>query len=83
MILKNLIKEPTCFKNPNNPSSIGLMLTNRKGSFCDSRALETGLSDCHKMNVSVVKMYIKKKNCNMSTIDATRNFFKGISDVIC
>ena len=26
--LENLIKEPTCFKNPNNPSSIDLMLTN-------------------------------------------------------
>ena len=25
--LKNLIKEPTCFKNPSNPSCIDLMLT--------------------------------------------------------
>ena len=31
--LENLIKEPTCFKNPNNPSSIDLMLTNRKRMF--------------------------------------------------
>ena len=59
--LGNLIKEPTCFKNPNNPSSIDLMLTNRKSNFCNSRTLETGLSDCHKMTVSVQKMYIKKK----------------------
>ena len=27
--LKNLVKEPTCFKNPNKPSCIGLFLTNR------------------------------------------------------
>ena len=27
--LTNLIKEPTCFKNPLNPSSIDLLLTNR------------------------------------------------------
>ena len=72
--LENLIKEPTCFKNPNNPSSIDLMLTNRKRSFCNSRALETGLSDCHKMTVSVLKMYCKKKRekrnlrCNVNQI---------------
>ena len=81
--LENLIEEPKCFKNPNNPSSIDLMLTNRKSSFCNSRASETGLSDCHKMTVSVLKMYIKKKNRNMSTIDATRNLFKRIPEVIC
>ena len=34
--LENLIKEPTCFKNPNNPSSIDVMLTNRKNSFQNS-----------------------------------------------
>ena len=31
--LENLIKKPTCYKNPRNPSSIDVMLTNRKGSF--------------------------------------------------
>ena len=31
--LENLIKEPTCYKNPNNPSLIDLMLTNRKKLF--------------------------------------------------
>ena len=59
--LQNLIKEPTCYINPNNPSSIDLMLTNRKSSFCNSMAIETGSSDCHKMTVTVLKMYIKKK----------------------
>ena len=59
--LENLIKEPTCYKNPKNPSSIDLMLTNRKNSFCNSMAIETGLSDCHKMTVTVLKMYIRKK----------------------
>ena len=49
--LENLIKEPICFKNSNNPLSIDLMLTNRKNSFCNCRVIETGLSDCHKMTV--------------------------------
>ena len=59
--LENLIKEPTCFKNPNNPSSIDLMLTNKRNSFCNSIAVETGLSDCHKMTITVLKMYIRKQ----------------------
>ena len=47
--LQNLIDEPTCYKNPNNPSSIDVILTIRKRSFHDSTAIETGLSDHHKM----------------------------------
>ena len=59
--LKNLIKEPTCFKNPNNPSSVDLMLTNVKNNVCDSTAIETGLSDFHKMTITVLKRYMKKQ----------------------
>ena len=47
-LLKNLIKKPTCFKNPENPKTIDLMLTNRPRSFCNSDTLETRLSDFHK-----------------------------------
>ena len=59
--LENLIKVPTCFKNVNNPSSIDVMLTNRKNSFQNSMVIETGLSDHHKMTVSVLKTFFKKK----------------------
>ena len=59
--LDNLIKEPTCFKSTENPSSIDLMLTNKKNSFQNSTAVETGLSDFHKMTVTVMKRYFKKK----------------------
>ena len=47
--LENLIKGPTCYKNVNNPSSIDVMLTNKKSSFENSTTLEKGLSD-HKKN---------------------------------
>ena len=60
--LTNLIKEPTCYKNPNNPSSIDIMLTNKKLSFQNSTSLETGLSDFHKMTITVMKRYFKKKD---------------------
>ena len=54
---KNLIKEPTCFKNPVNPTCIDLMLTNSYRSFQNSCAIETGLSDFHRMIVTVMKAY--------------------------
>ena len=60
--LKNLIKEPTCYKNPINPSSIDLMLTNRHRSFHNSKTIETGLSDFHKMTVTVLKTFLQKKS---------------------
>ena len=60
--LHNLINEPTCYKNANNPSSIDVILTNRKRSFYDSITIETGLSDHHKMTLTVLKSYFKKKD---------------------
>ena len=51
--LTNLIKDPTCFKNPLNPSSIDLILTNRPKCFIGNTVIETGLSDHHKMTNSI------------------------------
>ena len=52
---KSLIKDPTCFKNPESPSCIDLISTNNPYSFQNSWVIETGLSDFHKMIVSVTK----------------------------
>ena len=59
--LENLIKEPTCFKSTENPSSIDVILTNKKCKFQNSMTVETGLSDFHKMTVTVMKNHFKKK----------------------
>ena len=64
-LLKNLIKKPACFKNPENPKTIDLILTNRPRSFCNSDTLETGLSDFHKLTVTVLKMFFKKQSPNV------------------
>ena len=40
----NLIEGPTCYKNASSPSSIDIMLTNKK-------------SDFHKMTITVLKKY--------------------------
>ena len=54
--LKSLIKVPTCYKNLDNPSCI----TNKFNSFQNSIAIESGLSDFHKLTVTVLKTIFKK-----------------------
>ena len=60
--LQNLINEPTCYKNANNPSCIDVILTNRKKIFQDSSTIETGLSDHHKMVLTVLKSNFEKQD---------------------
>ena len=75
--LENLINVATCFKNPNNPSSIDVILTNKKQSFCNSIAIETGLSDCHKMTVTVLKRYFKKQKPRYINYRCYKNSHEG------
>ena len=60
--LQNLITDPTCFKNPLNPSSIDLILTNKPRSFQNSQVIETGLSDHHKMTITVLRAFFQKQS---------------------
>ena len=60
--VNNLINKPTCYKNPNNQSSIDVILTNRKRGFESSMAIETGLSDHHKTIITVLKSNYKKRD---------------------
>ena len=58
--LRNLIKEPTCFKNPENPACIYLILTNKLLNFKNTYVIETGLSEFHKLILAVMKMHFPK-----------------------
>ena len=71
---KNLIKDNTCFKNPEKPSCIDLIITNRPKSFQNSMALETGLSDFHKMTLTVMKVFYKKQKPTLSHTTAIKIF---------
>ena len=62
---KNLIKDATCYKNLENPSCIDLILTNNSNSFQNSEAIEIGLSDFHKMTVTVMKTIFEKLKPNI------------------
>ena len=58
--LKNLVKEKTCFKSIENPSCIDLFLTNHPESFQGTTTISSGLSDCHKMVVTILKTTFSK-----------------------
>ena len=72
--LENLVREPTCFKNSENPSSIDVILTNKKLSFQNTTVIETGLSDFHKMTVTVMKRYFEKNEPITIVYRDTKNF---------
>lgn len=58
--LKLLIKELRCYQNPESSSCVDLTLANYPLSFQKFYVLETGLSDIHKMTVSLMKMTFTK-----------------------
>ena len=73
-LLHNLIKDPTCFKNPDKPSSIDLLLTNFPKSFSKSQTLETGLFDFHKLTLTVLKIPYKKQKPLVVTYRDYKNY---------
>ena len=52
--LKSLVKEKTCFKSISNPSCIDLFLTSTALSFQRIKTVSTGLSDFHKLVLTVL-----------------------------
>ena len=57
---KNLVKGKTCFKSIDKPSCIDLFLTNSYQNFQNTTTVSTGLSDFHKMSVTVMKTTFPK-----------------------
>ena len=72
--MKSLIRFPTFFKPPANLTCIDLVLTNSNRSFQNSCTIETGLSDFHKMIVTVLKIYFQKREAKVINYRDYRNF---------
>ena len=56
--LRSLVKEKAYFKIISNPSYIDLFLTNNALSFQSTKTVSTGLSDFHKLILTVLKTSI-------------------------
>ena len=74
---KNLIIDNICFKNLEKPSCIGVIITNRPTCFQNSVTLEAGLSDFHKMTLTVMKVFYQKR----PTIITYRSYKNYSNDV--
>ena len=63
--LQNSVKDPTCFKYPSRPTCIDLILTNLPNSFQHTQTVETGLSDIHKLTLTVLKTHFPRLKPNI------------------
>ncbi len=76
--LENLVNDPTCFKSINNPSCIDLIITNKKQCFQNTSAVEIGLSDFHKLVVTVLKAHYQKLKPKVITYRNYKYFNRDI-----
>ena len=81
--LKSLNKEATYYKNPNKPSCIDLILTNSPRSFFNTETYFTGLSDCHKLVLSVFKTTFSKTGPKEMMYRDYKNFDQDIFSQLC
>ena len=75
---KSLIKDPTCFKNPEKPTTIDHILTNHPKCFQHSGVYETGLSDFHRLTLTVLKVFHSKQNPKIIQYRHTRTLLTNI-----
>ena len=72
------MKGNTYFKSVENPSCIDLFLTNCIRAFQNTSAISTGISDVHKMIITVLKTKFKKAKSKEIIYRTFRNFDKRI-----
>ena len=72
--MDTLIKQPTCYKSPTNPSCIDLFITNKKHYFQNTTIVETSISDFHKLIVTVMKAKFTKLNPKVICYRNYKNF---------
>ena len=72
--LQNSVIENTCFKSVEYPSCVNLFLTNCSRSFQSTFVIPTGISDCHKMIITVLKTTFKKARSKEIIYRSYKNF---------
>ena len=72
--LHSLCHKSTCYKNPEKPSCIDRFLKNSPKSFQNNQTIETGLSDFHKLVVTILKMYLPNNQPKVITYRGYKNF---------
>ena len=71
---KNLVQQKTCFKSINNPSCIDLFVTNSPRSFQNTITFASGLSDFHKIILTILKSTFPKVRPKQIVYRKFKNF---------
>ena len=74
--LSSMVEKSTCFKNVSNPSFINLSLTNISLLFQHTLAVSCGLSDFHKLVLTVLRITFSK-NKPRETICTNYKYFNS------
>ena len=72
-----LANKPSYFQNPGKPTIVDLILTNKPKYFQHSSTYKTGVSDFHKMTVTVTKVIFKKQKPNIFFIATIKTLIKN------
>ena len=71
-LFEHLIKKPTCYKG-DTPTGIDHIITNIPEHFMKSMALETSISDHHKMIMTIFLLNLRKVNPKLFNIAAIKS----------
>ena len=74
-----LLKNQHVSKTPDNLSCIDLFLTNRARSFQNTLVIKTGISDFHKLAITVMKVFYKKQKLKIIQYRDYKNFDNHVS----
>ena len=72
--LTTLIKQTTCYKNPNSPTYFDLMLSNTPTSFQSTCVMEARLSVFHLITLTVMKKSFRKFHPRLINYRSYKNF---------
>ena len=72
--LTNLIKQLTCYKNPDNSACIDLILTKYSRTFQSTFVIETELSDFHLMTLAIMRKTFKKQRTRIINYRSSKHF---------
>ena len=71
---KNLVQQRTCFKSTNNPSCIGLFVTNSPRIFQNTLTFSSGLFDFHNTILTILKSTFPKVRSKQIVYKIFKNF---------
>ena len=76
--LKSLIKDATCYKNPENLNSIDFTIRNNSRSFRNFCVIKTDLLDFHRMVVTVTKTLFERSKPTVTEYRGYNKYFENI-----